>query len=88
MCLSTRCHLHCAKEKHLPPGITTISGVTRSTHKTQCVHALPWPFVLCGVGWKSPPPAPPPPTPNTHTKQNVHTHRQNLGYASDHANHI
>ena len=55
------------------------SGVTRITHKTQCVH-FPGPFFFEGWGESL---APLSPSPNTHTKQNVHTHLQNPGYATD-----
>ena len=51
------------------------SGVTRSMHKTQCVH-FPDLFSLWG-GVESPPPPS-----NTQTKQNVHTQLQNPGYAT------
>ena len=54
-------------------GILSISDITRSTHKTQCVH-FPGLFSLWG-GVVSP-------SPQTHTKQKVHTHLQNPGYAT------
>ena len=67
------------------PTQTSTSGVTRRTHKTQCVHfpgLFPlWGGVGGGGGGGFRPPTPTHPK-NTHTKQTVHTHLQNPGYAT------